>query len=229
MVLSDPGGQPVDGTINWSSGFMPPLYQGTVLRPQEPRILNLDPPPHLRGEPAGAEPRISSPAEPPAPATAPRRGRPGGADQQLRAGRRHADGRQGGARHLAASRPIDPPALRPRSGANARVRHALPDRPAAGRARRPVRPAVPRRPAVGHAQLHPHEPARHLPADRPARGRAGEGPQAARAAGHDDRPLGRRDRPAAGQRGEPERRRPAATTTARASRSGWPAAASRAA
>jgi hypothetical protein len=49
MVLSDPGGHPVDGTTNWSSGFLPPLYQGTVLRPQEPRILNLDPPPHLRG------------------------------------------------------------------------------------------------------------------------------------------------------------------------------------
>jgi hypothetical protein len=51
MVLSDPEGHPVDGTINWSSGFMPTLYQGTVLRPQEPRILNLDPPPQLRGLP----------------------------------------------------------------------------------------------------------------------------------------------------------------------------------
>jgi hypothetical protein len=51
MVLSDPGGHPVDGTHNWSSGFMPSLYQGTVLRPQEPRILNLDAPPSLRGEP----------------------------------------------------------------------------------------------------------------------------------------------------------------------------------
>jgi hypothetical protein len=50
LVLADPGGHPVDGTLNWSSGFMPSLYQGTVLRPQEPRILNLDPPPHLRGE-----------------------------------------------------------------------------------------------------------------------------------------------------------------------------------
>jgi len=49
MVLSDPGGHPVDGTHNWSSGFMPPTFQGTVLRPQEPRILNLDPPGHLRG------------------------------------------------------------------------------------------------------------------------------------------------------------------------------------
>lgn len=49
MVLSDPAGHPVDGTHNWSSGFLPPLYQGTVLRPQEPRILNLEPPAHLRG------------------------------------------------------------------------------------------------------------------------------------------------------------------------------------
>lgn len=49
MVLTDPGGHPVDGVHNWSSGWMPPLFQGTVLRPQEPRILNLDPPPHLAG------------------------------------------------------------------------------------------------------------------------------------------------------------------------------------
>jgi hypothetical protein len=49
MVLSDPDGHPVDGTHNWSSGFMPPLYQGTVLRPKEPRILNLDPPAQLQG------------------------------------------------------------------------------------------------------------------------------------------------------------------------------------
>lgn len=49
LVLSDPDGHPVDGTHNWSSGWMPPLFQGTVLRPREPRILNLDPPPRLAG------------------------------------------------------------------------------------------------------------------------------------------------------------------------------------
>src|SRR5258708_21274608 len=49
MVLADPGGDPVDGPRNWSSGFMPPLYQGTLLRPQEPRIFNLDPPARLKG------------------------------------------------------------------------------------------------------------------------------------------------------------------------------------
>jgi hypothetical protein len=49
MVLSDPGGHPVDGATNWSNGFMPPMFQGTVLRPREPRILNLQPPAHLAG------------------------------------------------------------------------------------------------------------------------------------------------------------------------------------
>lgn len=49
MVLTDPGGHPVDSIHNWSNGFMPPLFQGTVLRPREPRIHNLDAPAHLRG------------------------------------------------------------------------------------------------------------------------------------------------------------------------------------
>ncbi len=49
VVLTDPGGLPVDGVRNWSNGWMPPLYQGTVVRPTEPRILNLDPPAHLKG------------------------------------------------------------------------------------------------------------------------------------------------------------------------------------
>ncbi len=32
VVLSDPGGLPVDGTHNWSSGFLPAVYQGTPFR-----------------------------------------------------------------------------------------------------------------------------------------------------------------------------------------------------
>jgi hypothetical protein len=36
---------------NWQNGWLPSIYQGTVVRPTEPRILNLDPPPHLRGNP----------------------------------------------------------------------------------------------------------------------------------------------------------------------------------
>ena len=49
MVLTDPEGHPVDGVTNWSSGFMPPLFQGTVLRAREPRIPNLEPPAWLEG------------------------------------------------------------------------------------------------------------------------------------------------------------------------------------
>jgi len=35
---------------NWTSGWLPSIFQGTHVRPTEPRILNLDPPAHLAGE-----------------------------------------------------------------------------------------------------------------------------------------------------------------------------------
>jgi hypothetical protein len=50
VVLTDPDGLPVEGVQNWSNGWLPSLFQGTVVRPREPRVLNLDPPPHLRGQ-----------------------------------------------------------------------------------------------------------------------------------------------------------------------------------
>lgn len=49
LVLTDPGGLPVGGVTNWQNGWLPSIYQGTVVRPVEPRILNLDPPRHFRG------------------------------------------------------------------------------------------------------------------------------------------------------------------------------------
>ncbi len=49
VVMTDPGGHPVDGVRNWSNGWMPSIYQGTVIRPREPRILNLEPPARLAG------------------------------------------------------------------------------------------------------------------------------------------------------------------------------------
>ncbi len=51
VVLTDPTGLPVLGVQNWQNGWLPSLYQGTVVRPQEPRILNLDPPAGLAGRP----------------------------------------------------------------------------------------------------------------------------------------------------------------------------------
>jgi hypothetical protein len=51
VVLTDPISTPVLGVDNWSNGWLPSLFQGTVVRAQEPRILNLDPPPDMRGYP----------------------------------------------------------------------------------------------------------------------------------------------------------------------------------
>lgn len=50
IAMTDPKGLPVEGVLNWSNGWLPSLFQGTVIRPVEPRILNLQPPPHLAGE-----------------------------------------------------------------------------------------------------------------------------------------------------------------------------------
>ncbi|MCA9269211.1 MAG: DUF1501 domain-containing protein [Planctomycetales bacterium] len=50
LALIDPGQLPVMGVENWSNGYLPALYQGTVVRAQEPRILNLSPPARLQGE-----------------------------------------------------------------------------------------------------------------------------------------------------------------------------------
>lgn len=49
MALIDPGQLPVLGVENWSNGWLPSIYQGTVVRPTEPRILDLTPPAHLKG------------------------------------------------------------------------------------------------------------------------------------------------------------------------------------
>jgi hypothetical protein len=40
---------PPPGSPYWSSSFLPSIYQGTVVRNKEPRVLNLDPPEDLKG------------------------------------------------------------------------------------------------------------------------------------------------------------------------------------
>jgi hypothetical protein len=44
VVLSDPGGLPIDRTRNWSSGWLPAHFQGTQFRPGEPAVFDLAPP-----------------------------------------------------------------------------------------------------------------------------------------------------------------------------------------
>ena len=51
VVLTDPASLPVYGVGNWTNGWLPSLFQGTVVRAREPRILNLDPPPEMAGQP----------------------------------------------------------------------------------------------------------------------------------------------------------------------------------
>jgi hypothetical protein len=51
VALTDPRGLPLVGAENWNHGRLPSIYQGTVVRPTEPRIFNLDAPVHLRGQP----------------------------------------------------------------------------------------------------------------------------------------------------------------------------------
>lgn len=43
VVMLDKTGGPISGAKNWSSGYMPASYSGTVLRPVGEPILNLDP------------------------------------------------------------------------------------------------------------------------------------------------------------------------------------------
>ena len=55
LTLTHPSGLPLLAEHNWSNGWLPSIYQGTVVRPTEPRLLNLDPPPVLRGAPQQAQ------------------------------------------------------------------------------------------------------------------------------------------------------------------------------
>jgi hypothetical protein len=44
VVLTDPGGLPVDGVRNWTSGWLPAVYQGTPFRSGAVPVPNLKPP-----------------------------------------------------------------------------------------------------------------------------------------------------------------------------------------
>src|SRR5579872_5472935 len=50
VVMTDPRGGPIGGAPNWSSGYMPATYQGTVYRPSGAPILDLDPPDQMSQE-----------------------------------------------------------------------------------------------------------------------------------------------------------------------------------
>ncbi|MCH2610397.1 MAG: DUF1501 domain-containing protein [Pirellulales bacterium] len=43
VALPDPNGYPIDGIRNWSSGWLPPVYQGTEFRSRGAPVLNISP------------------------------------------------------------------------------------------------------------------------------------------------------------------------------------------
>jgi uncharacterized protein (DUF1501 family) len=47
VVMLDPRGGPISGAKNWSSGYMPATYQGTIMRASGAAILDLARPPEL--------------------------------------------------------------------------------------------------------------------------------------------------------------------------------------
>jgi hypothetical protein len=47
VVMTDRGSPPVGGATNWTSGFLPAAYQGTLLRSGDVPILDLNPPAEL--------------------------------------------------------------------------------------------------------------------------------------------------------------------------------------
>ncbi len=55
VVMLDPTGGPISGAKNWSSGYMPATYQGTVFRSEGAPILDLAPP---AGMPNGVQRRL---------------------------------------------------------------------------------------------------------------------------------------------------------------------------
>ena len=51
VVLAHPSGLPTFQHQHWTNGWLPSIYQGTLVKAKEPYILNLDPPGALAGTP----------------------------------------------------------------------------------------------------------------------------------------------------------------------------------
>ena len=89
----------VGGAQNWSSGFLPAAYQGTLLQREGPPILHLNRPETDRRRTAARAARSAAGPEP-APCAEPAdRERAGCADRIVRTGVSHADGGAGSGEH----------------------------------------------------------------------------------------------------------------------------------
>ena len=73
VVILDKRGGPISGQPNWSSGFMPAGFQGTLFRPSGNPILDLRGPAYLSGKATARAARLAGAAEPRASGIAARR------------------------------------------------------------------------------------------------------------------------------------------------------------
>jgi hypothetical protein len=173
VVMLDQTGGPISGAKNWNSGYMPAVYQGTVLRPQGEPILDLALP---SGMTAREQRRMLDALR---------------EQNEAHHAQRQRRQRSGGAHRTATSSPTacrrtrpkrstSPPSrgdaapVRPRRPAHRGLRPQVPARAPAGRARRALRADLlgrqPQRPQLGRARRpgdEPHEARRrHRQADR---------------------------------------------------------------
>ena len=101
-VLPQPEGTPEGGAPCWGAGFLPAVYQGTLLRKGPNPILNLQAARRRRARAAAAHARPAAAHERDRPR--PRRHRAGGPHRQLRTGLPDAAARPGGGRSGAGDR-----------------------------------------------------------------------------------------------------------------------------
>ena len=195
-VLTDPGGLPVEGVDNWSCGWLPSLYQGTVIRPSEPRIPNLVPPPQVRGR---VQKRFLEYLDELNQVHL--EDHPGEHDLAARIASYELAARMQTAATEALDFERESAATRTLYGLDDPVTREFGTRcliAPARRARRSLRSGVHGQPELGPPRRHCQESARHVRQGRSALGGPGPRPQAAGAARFDRRLLGRRDGPLAG-------------------------------
>ena len=151
VVLSDPGGLPVDGVRNWSNGWLPAIDQGTPFRSGATPVLNLKTPEGVTAEARKCQLRFLNELNQAHQEASSGRLGARGTDRELRDRRGDANGGARGARSLAGiSR--DQANVRTGQPGDTGIRQPLPDCPPAGRARRAVRAALSEWSTVGYAQ-----------------------------------------------------------------------------
>ena len=173
VVMLDPRGGPISGAANWSSGYMPAAYQGTVFRSSGQPILDLASAPAHARDSARPDRHRQRPqcrsTWPPVPAI--RSCRPGSpATNWPFSCRRRRPRRSTCAQESEQTREMyglnDPAADHPLAVGPAPFAPAVPDRPAAGRARRAVRADLPRRrpsaAELGRPQRRRREPRKSI-------------------------------------------------------------------